>query len=172
MNKKYKGIIAGIIAVVVALVGFFVLKQGNGLDSLIPSDETTEYTVMDDSEQEPSEDSESKEETKEEKSDTKKTDTTENEKKETVEYRFRNKKYLDQHYEKHGREMGFASAEDYEKAASDVVNNPSALHKTEKEDGDDVFYVEDTNEFVILSQDGYIRTYFLPDAGLAYYNRQ
>ncbi len=85
---------------------------------------------------------------------------------------FRSKKLLDQHYEKHGIEMGFASAKEYEAAAAAVVSNPNALHKTEKEDGDDVYYVEASNEFVIVSQDGYIRTYFLPNAGLAYYERQ
>ena len=87
-------------------------------------------------------------------------------------YKFRNKNLLDQHYEKHGREMGFASAEEYEKAASAVVNNPNALHKIEKEDGDDVYYVESTNEFVVVSTDGYIRTYFLPDRGIDYFNKQ
>ena len=89
-----------------------------------------------------------------------------------VTYKFRSKKLLDQHYDKHGKEMGFASAADYEKAASDVVNNPDALHKIEKEDGDDVYYVEATNEFVIVSTDGYLRTYVLPSAGISYYNRQ
>ncbi len=89
-----------------------------------------------------------------------------------VNYEFRSEKLLDQHYHKHGIEMGFDSAEAYEKAASDVVNNPDALYKTEQEDGDGVYYVEDTNEFVILSGDGYIRTYFLPNAGKAYYDRQ
>lgn len=87
-------------------------------------------------------------------------------------YKFRNKNLLDQHYEKHGREMGFASAEDYEMAAAAVPNHPDVLHKTEKEDGDDVYYVEATNEFVIVSTDGYIRTYFYPDRGIDYYNKQ
>lgn len=91
---------------------------------------------------------------------------------EYISYKFRNNNLLTQHYEKHGIEMGFSSKEAYEKAASDVINNPNALHKTEKEDGDFVYYVEDTNEFVILSTDGYIRTYFLPSAGISYYNRQ
>ena len=87
-------------------------------------------------------------------------------------YKFRNKSLLDQHYDKHGKEMGFKNASEYEKAASDVINNPKALHKTEKEDGDTCYYVEATNEFVVLSKDGYIRTYFLPSAGKAYYDRQ
>lgn len=89
-----------------------------------------------------------------------------------ISYKFRNKNLLEQHYEKHGKEMGFDSMESYEQAASDVINNPNALHKYEKEDNDEVFYVEDTNEFVILSTDGYIRTYFLASKGLDYYNRQ
>ncbi len=89
-----------------------------------------------------------------------------------ITYRFRNNKLLTEHYEKHGIEMGFDSKESYEQAASDVINNPAALHKTEKEDNDFVYYVEESNEFVILSVDGYIRTYFNPSAGISYYNRQ
>ncbi|SKA66555.1 hypothetical protein [Eubacterium uniforme] len=89
-----------------------------------------------------------------------------------VEYKFRNKNLLNQHFEKHGKDMGFADAKAYEKAASDVVNNKSALHKTEEEDGDDIYYVESTNEFVVVSTDGYLRTYFNPDRGLDYFNRQ
>lgn len=85
---------------------------------------------------------------------------------------FRNEKLLNSHYEKHGIEMGFASAKDYEEAAAAVVSNTEALHKKEAEDGDDVYYIESTNEFVIVSTDGYIRTYFNPDAGISYYNRQ
>lgn len=85
---------------------------------------------------------------------------------------FRSKKLLNQHYEKHGIEMGFSSAEEYEKSASEVVKNPKALHKIEAEDGDDVYYIEETNEFVIVSTDGYLRTYFYPSSGINYYNRQ
>ena len=90
----------------------------------------------------------------------------------TITYRFRNKNYLNQHYEKHGKEMGFASASEYEAAACAVITNPDALHKKEAEDNDDVYYVEATNDFVIVSTDGYIRTYFRPDKGIDYYNRQ
>lgn len=89
-----------------------------------------------------------------------------------VAYYFRNSKLLDQHFQKHGIEMGFSSAEEYEAAASAVINNPESLHKTEAEDGDDVYYLEETNEFVVVSTDGYIRTYFLPDGGKAYFDRQ
>lgn len=87
-------------------------------------------------------------------------------------HHFKNEKLLNEHYEKHGVDMGFSTAEEYEKAASDVVNNITALHKIEKEDGDDVYYIEATNEFVVVSGSGYIRTYFCPDAGKAYFDRQ
>ena len=89
-----------------------------------------------------------------------------------IEYHFRNDKLLNQHYEKHGIDMGFDSPKEYESAASDVINNDEALSKQESEDNDFVFYIEDTNEFVVLSEDGYIRTYFLPDAGISYYEKQ
>ena len=92
--------------------------------------------------------------------------------KEQVQFHFRSKKLLNQHYEKHGIEMGFDSPEEYEAAASAVIYNPDVLTKTEKDDGDYVFYVEDTNEFVVVSTDGFIRTYFLPDGGKAYFDRQ
>lgn len=88
------------------------------------------------------------------------------------EYHFRNEDLLESHYKKHGKEMGFSSSKEYEMSASDVVNNPESLHKTEKEDGDDVYYKENTNEFVVVSTDGYIRTYFNPDSGKKYFNRQ
>ena len=89
-----------------------------------------------------------------------------------ITYEFRNDKLLDQHYEKHGIEMGFGSAEEYESAASDVLNNPDVIHKPESEDDDEVYYLEVTNEFVVLSDDGYIRTYFNPSSGKSYYDRQ
>lgn len=87
-------------------------------------------------------------------------------------YHFRNDKLLSDHYKKHGIEMGFDTAADYEKAANDVISDPNALTKREKEDNDYVYYVEETNEFVILSTDGYIRTYFNPDKGIDYFNKQ
>ena len=84
---------------------------------------------------------------------------------------FRNDKLLEEHYEKHGVDMGYSSQQDYLDGACDVVNNNNSLHKYES-DGDDIYYLEDTNEYVVVSTDGYIRTYFYPDDGIAYYNRK
>lgn len=79
---------------------------------------------------------------------------------------------LDEHFEKHGSEFGYQTAEEYEAGANRVISSDEALHKLEAEDGDDVYYLEATNEFVIVSTDGYIRTYFKPDNGINYFNRQ
>ena len=93
-----------------------------------------------------------------------------------VEYSFRNEKLLNQHFAKHGDEFkddfNYRTAAEYEQGASDVINDPDALFKYEAEDGDGVYYLEETNEFVILSKDGYIRTYFRPDGGKKYFDRQ
>ena len=93
-----------------------------------------------------------------------------------VEYHFRTEDQLMQHFQKHGSEFdesfGYETAADYEKGASDVINDSDSLFKYEAEDGDGVYYLEGTNEFVILSTDGYIRTYFRPTAGKSYFNRQ
>ena len=88
------------------------------------------------------------------------------------EYRyFRTKKQRDSHYDKHGIEMGFDSPEAYLDAANALINNPEALHKYEAEDGDDVYYLEATDEIAFVSTDGYIRTYFIC-SGKDYYDRQ
>lgn len=86
-------------------------------------------------------------------------------------YSFRKASYLTQHFEKHGSEMGYKTEEDYLKGANKVINNSKALHKLEAEDNDHIYYIEETNEIVFLSQDGYIRTYFIC-SGKAYYDRQ
>lgn len=89
-----------------------------------------------------------------------------------IDYTFRNDGLLESHYEKHGEDMGFNSPEEYEAAANRVIDDEDVLHKIEAEDGDDVYYLERTNEFVVVSKDGYIRTYFYPNDGIDYFNRQ
>lgn len=89
-----------------------------------------------------------------------------------IDYTFRNDDLLESHYEKHGEDMGFATPAEYEAAANKVIDDEDVLHKIESEDGDDVYYLERTNEFVVVSTDGYIRTYFYPNDGIDYFNRQ
>lgn len=92
--------------------------------------------------------------------------------KDTKRISFRNDSLLNEHFQKHGIQMGFSNAKSYEQAAVAVVTNSNALHKFEAEDNDDVYYLESTNEFVIVSTDGYIRTYFKPEKGKEYFDRQ
>ncbi len=91
---------------------------------------------------------------------------------EECEYTFRSKKLLNQHWEKHGDEFDYEDIDEYVAGANRVINNPDSLHKIESEDGDDVYYLEETNEFVVVSTDGYIRTYFRPSSGISSFNRQ
>ena len=94
--------------------------------------------------------------------------------KEYKHYTFRNDKYYQQHFEKHGSEFGSITKEEYLQLANDLLNSDSdtVLHKTEKEDGDDVFFDTATGYFLVLSTDGYIRTFFIPSKGIDYFNRQ
>ncbi len=83
---------------------------------------------------------------------------------------FRNANLLMSHYQKHGVEVGASSPEEYQKMAADVVSSENVLHKIESEDGDDVYFNPSTGEFVIVSTDGYIRTYYIAD--MDYFERQ
>lgn len=87
-------------------------------------------------------------------------------------YEFRNKRLLEEHFEKHGGEFPYSTEEEYLIGANIMMANPNKLHKTEKEDGDDVYYLEETNEFIIVSKDGYLRTYFKPERGKKYFDKQ
>ena len=89
-----------------------------------------------------------------------------------VSLEFRNETLWEDHFEKHGSEFGYKSKEEYLKGANEVINSSTSKHKTEAEDGDEIYYDEDKNEIVFVSIDGYIRTYFKPSDGINYYNRQ
>ncbi len=85
-------------------------------------------------------------------------------------YTFRTSKQLTSHFQKHGSEVGAKSEFEYVDMANAVINNPAALHKTESEDGDSVYFLNSTGEIVFVSTDGFIRTYFISDYD--YFNRQ
>ena len=87
-------------------------------------------------------------------------------------YTFRYDSYLDEHFEKHKSDTNTSSKEEYLSKANAVITDSSSLHKTEADDGDDIYYLEATNEIVFVSTDGYIRTYFCPSNGIDYYYAQ
>lgn len=83
---------------------------------------------------------------------------------------FKNEERLLEHFEKHNEDFGYASAEEYEAGANAVIHNPKALSKLESEDGDYVYFLESTGEFVVVSPKKVIRTYYLADRD--YFDRQ
>ncbi len=93
-------------------------------------------------------------------------------------YYFRTQKQYEQHYDKHGHEFtpifGKITMEEYLMYANALIQSEDEeiLTKTEKEDGDFMYFRPSTEEFLVLSTDGYIRTYFIPTAGIDYWNRQ
>ena len=125
MNKK-KRIIYVIAAVVLIIAGLYLERKQEGNDSNTQGAENNYVAETDGIEQEIKEES-----------------VTED----YVAYYFRNDDLLEQHYEKHGMDMGFESMEAYEEAASAVIYHPDVLSKTEAEDGDYVYYLEESNDF-------------------------
>lgn len=91
---------------------------------------------------------------------------------EKAKYTFKNAETLISHFIKHNAEFNYANKEEYEKGANRVILSNNSLHKLEKEDGDDIYYLEETNEIVFVSKSGYIRSYFKPSKGKAYYDKQ
>lgn len=85
-------------------------------------------------------------------------------------YNFSNQETLNSHFQKHGHEFGYTTAEQYLQGAIRVIENPSSLQKME-DDGDYVYYLQSTNEIVFVSPGGVIRSYFKPTDGIAYFNR-
>lgn len=87
-------------------------------------------------------------------------------------YTFRNKKLRSEHFKKHKADFTYMTTAEYVKGANRVIRSRKTLHKKETEDGDDIYYLEKTNEIVFVSRDGYIRTYFKPVDGKEYFERQ
>ena len=150
-------------SLVLGLLAFLVVININfGTEESIPTDYETEESISADYEAEESISATSE-------------TVTESESKQEESkyaYTFRNEQLLNEHYEKHGIYMKYKSPEKYLKGANRVIADKDTLHAIEAEDGDDVYYLEKTNEFVVVSRDGYIRTYFCPEDGIEYFHRQ
>lgn len=80
----------------------------------------------------------------------------------------------EEHWEKHGAEFPeFHSAHDYEEGALRFVTHPpqGTLIKT-NDRGDTLYYEPATNTFAVKDGRGEPRTFFRPDDGRAYWDRQ
>ena len=80
----------------------------------------------------------------------------------------------EEHWQKHGRDFPeIHSAQDYERAAqSFVAAPPSGTLTKRRPNGDTLFYDPATNTFAIADRDGEPRTFFRPNSGRAYWERQ
>ncbi|MBQ6837279.1 MAG: zinc-ribbon domain containing protein [Clostridia bacterium] len=85
-------------------------------------------------------------------------------------YNFASHDALIQHFNKHRNEFGYTTPEQYLQGANAVINNSSSLTRTQ-DDGDTAYYLQATDEFVVVSPSGVIRTYFKP-GGIDYFYRQ
>lgn len=86
---------------------------------------------------------------------------------------FKTEDLLDSHYKKHKGEFGDITKEEYLKGANDLINSSGDDILTKvRNNGDELFYNTKTNEFVVKTKDGFLRTYFKPQDGLSYFNRQ
>ncbi|MBI5202494.1 MAG: hypothetical protein HY925_12960 [Elusimicrobia bacterium] len=79
---------------------------------------------------------------------------------------------LEEHFKKHGAEMGLSTAEEYLAAARRLLVREGVLKK-DRRSGDRLYFDPKTNEFAVLAKDGRtIRTFFKPNAGRRYWDKQ
>ena len=77
------------------------------------------------------------------------------------------------HYDKHKGDTGAADEEEYlTRAAALNAKKPGGTIKQKKRDGDTLTMDTATKEFTVLSSGGLIRTFFCPNGGINYFNRQ
>lgn len=77
------------------------------------------------------------------------------------------------HFYAHGYDMGYTYITDYSQAAINFANSEDEENISfTAENGSTYKYNEDTNEFLIVSKDGKIVTYFEPDRDIEYFYEQ
>ena len=78
---------------------------------------------------------------------------------------------LQSHFEKHGAEFGYRTAEEYLQGARALVQGREGV-ETFARGGDTLYYRVKTNEFGVMSRERVIRTYFKPVQGARYFANQ
>jgi hypothetical protein len=76
-----------------------------------------------------------------------------------------------EHFNKHGSEFGYKTANEYLRGAQRLIDSKQVLTFT-RANGDKLFYNPNKNEFAVLSGEGIIRTYFKPRNGYRYWQKQ
>ncbi|HOD36940.1 MAG TPA: hypothetical protein PLR20_14245 [Syntrophales bacterium] len=82
-------------------------------------------------------------------------------------------KWID-HYQKHGREFGSISREQYLRKAQELRDRPAGgdILEHERNDGVITRFDRASGDFIAYNANGVIRTYFRPNDGEAYFRRQ
>ncbi len=85
-----------------------------------------------------------------------------------------NKHALNEHFNDHGKSMGFDSKESYKQHAIKFANTIDRKNCTSfvAKNGSTYKYNKVTNEFAIITKDGYIVTYYKPTGEYSYYKNQ
>ncbi|MCB0825642.1 MAG: hypothetical protein KDC26_05595 [Armatimonadetes bacterium] len=87
---------------------------------------------------------------------------------------FTSRRSLDEHYEKHGSEFGKITKDEYLRKAQQLRDTPenSVVLYFERQDHTYVKYQTKHNEFIAYNEDLTIRTFFKPNDGIEYFERQ
>ena len=87
---------------------------------------------------------------------------------------FRDRNHLAEHYQKHGAEFGGIGIEEYLRAAQALRDRPAGgdILESVRSDGVVTRFDRADGAFLAFERDGVIRTFFRPNDGEAYFQRQ
>ncbi len=87
-------------------------------------------------------------------------------------FTFRTPEKLVKHFYEHCEATACNTEEEYLIKANAVIQNPQSKVKIETDEGDNdkIYYLPQTGEIVFVSEDGFIRTYYIADED--YFERQ
>lgn len=88
-----------------------------------------------------------------------------------IKIEFETPESMQKHYVKHGEEYGDISIESYVSLANELANMPVSddVEKIVRSDGSTAIYRFSTNDFLVVTKDGSIRTFFKPKNGKEYW---
>ena len=91
-----------------------------------------------------------------------------------IEVRFETPEKMQKHYDKHIDKYGNISISEYIALANELVNAKDTydIERIVRSDESTAIYRFSTNDFLVITKDGYIRTFFKPDDGEAYWREE
>lgn len=91
-----------------------------------------------------------------------------------IEVRFETPEKTQKHYDKHIDKYGNISISEYIALANELVNakDTDDIERIVRSDESTAIYRFSTNDFLVITKDGYIRTFFKPDDGEAYWREE